>query len=84
MTELPVLGEQVGAHLKSIAESCGTCGGIFDQNQGDIGDICTLLIQELHRQRLAFSEDWFLTAQGEEIQGSIQDEFLRALPAQYE
>lgn len=84
MTELPLLGEQVGALLRSIAVSCGTSCLIFEQNQRDISEICRLLIGELQRQQLAFSEDWFLTTQGEEIQRSIRDDFLRSLPAQYE
>ncbi|SHH49137.1 protein of unknown function [Sporobacter termitidis DSM 10068] len=84
MTELPVLGGQIGGHLARIARSDGDGGEIFEENKSDIDEICALLVRELQRQRLALSDDWFLTTQGEEIQHSIQDGFLRSLPAQYE
>jgi hypothetical protein len=84
MTELPVLGREIGDKLKTVAGTCGLDAAAFDALQKEIGGICTLLIAELHRQKLAFSDDWFMTTHGEEIQQSIQNSFLRALPAQYE
>jgi hypothetical protein len=84
MLELPVLGRQFGEMLKRIAEEKDTIDLSHDSIQDQINKICDLLIRELHRQQLAASDDWFLTAQGEEIQNSIQDSFLRSLPAQYE
>lgn len=84
MTELPILGSQIGALLSSISETCGAWDDIFEKNKTDIDKICSLIIKELQRQNLASSNDWFLTTQGEEIQSRIQDNFLRSLPAQYE
>ncbi|NLA87553.1 MAG: DUF4037 domain-containing protein, partial [Clostridiales bacterium] len=84
MTELPLLGAEIGVKLKNIATSCGLDEASYDGLRNEIGDICALMADELRRQKLAFSDDWFLTSQGEEIQSSIQDGFLRSLPAQYE
>ena len=84
MTELSILGKVVGAKLKNIAMSCGLNKASYDALQKEVSDICALLADELRHQKLALSGDWFLTTQGEEIQSSIQDNFLRSLPAQYE
>lgn len=84
MTELPLLGAAVGAELNKIALSCGTDTQMFNMVQNVIDNICALLAAELRRQNLASSDDWFLTTQGEEIQASIKDPYLRSLPAQYE
>ncbi len=84
MTELPILGAEVSVKLENIATSFGLDKASYDGLRNEIGDICALLVDELRRQKLAFSDDWFLTSQGEEIQSSIQDGFLRSLPAQYE
>lgn len=84
MTELPLLGAEVGAELKNIAMSCGTDTQMFYTVQKLIDNICAMLAAELRRQNLSSSGDWFLTAQGEEIQASIKDPSLRSLPAQYE
>lgn len=84
MTALPVLGEQIGEMLKDIAVTCGINDTAYDIIDNDIGKICRLIIDELQHQHLAASDDWFLTTQGEEIQSSVQDGFLRSLPAHYE
>lgn len=84
MTELPILGAQVGILLENIAMTNGLDEKEFKTHQSHISNICTLIIDELKKQHLASSDDWFLTTQGEEIQNSIQDSFLRSLPAQYE
>jgi hypothetical protein len=84
LTELPVLGGDVGSLLERIAVSGSPSPAVFKQNECDINAICTLLAGELRSQELAFSNDWFFTSQGEEIQNSIKDTFLRSLPAQYE
>jgi hypothetical protein len=84
MTELPILGKQTGVKLKSIAMTDGLGDASYNILQKEIDDICAMLTAELRRQKLSFSDDWFLTSHGEEIQHSIQDSFLRALPAQYE
>lgn len=84
MTELPLLGGVIAPILKDIAITCGTGDDMLSRIQTDIDRICALIADELRRQTLSVSDDWFLATQGEEIQHSIQDEFLRALPAQYE
>jgi hypothetical protein len=42
------------------------------------------LIDKALRRQLTFNGDLFLATLGGEIQSSIQDGFLRSLPAQYE
>lgn len=84
LTELPILGASIGSSLNKLAMSSGTGGALFAENTADIDDICKALIDEMKRQRLVISDDWFLTTQGEELQQSIQDSFLRSLPTQYE
>lgn len=84
MTELPILGAAAGVRLAHIAELYGLDAITYEKLQGEVADICAMLAEELRRQRLALTGDWFLTAQGEEIQSSIEDTFLRSLPAQYE
>lgn len=84
MTELPILGAEVGVRLSKIALSCGVNTESYEILLGNVADICTLLAEEIRRQQLTFNSDWFLTTHGEEIQRSIRDDFLRSLPAQYE
>jgi hypothetical protein len=84
MTEQPILGKEAGALLEKLTALCGMDQNTVGTQQELISEICALIAGELKRQELALSDDWFLTAQGEEIQQSIRDEFLRALPAQYE
>ena len=81
LTELPVLGDTIASLLKELSLSSGTGQIVFETNTRIIDAICRLLITELQRQQLAFSDDEFMTTQGEEIQRSIQDSFLRSLPA---
>lgn len=84
LTELPILGKNIGVTLKEMAMICGINEISYGMIQNHISQICALLVGELQRQLLSSSDDWFLTTHGEEIQSSIQDSFLRALPAQYE
>ncbi len=84
MTELPILGGKIGILLEHIAVTCGMDDAAYESIQKDISEVCALITEELSLQSLASSGDWFLTTQGEEIQSTIRDSFLRALPAQYE
>lgn len=84
MGELPILGSEISALLTSLAQSPGIDDAALSAQKDIVSDICTLLISELRRQGLSQSDDWFMTAQGEEIQRSIYDDVLRGLPAQYE
>ena len=84
MTRLPILGEDVAPHLTALARS-GLAGEEDLRAQREhISAVCELIIAELRRQGLAFSDDWFMTTQGEEIQARITDPALRSLPTQYE
>ena len=84
MTELPVLGGEVGARLNKIALT----GGLDVYSLSEIGrlisEICAIFVDELRRQGVSGSDDWFLTSHGEEAQSRIRDEFLKKLPTQYE
>lgn len=84
MSELPILGGDMAALLRRLAEICGHDEAALTARREVVADICRLIVSELRRQWLAFSDDWFLTTHGEEIQRGIQDELLRGLPAQYE
>ncbi len=84
MTELPILGKQVGTEISRIAMTHGIDDTSYSIIENGINSICALIVDELSAQHLATSDDWFLTTQGEEIQNSIHDSFLRSLPAQYE
>ena len=84
MTELEPLGTQLAPLLTTIAEACGTADSVYAQHQRDVEEICALLVRELNRQGLCRSDDSFLATQGEELQRSVQNDFLRSLPAQYE
>ncbi|MCF0120309.1 MAG: DUF4037 domain-containing protein [Oscillospiraceae bacterium] len=83
MSELPILGADIAPHLKAIAVT-GLSDADIMTHKMHIDAICDMLIKELRNQGLAFSSDWFMTTQGEEIQSSIQDKLLRSLPTQYE
>jgi hypothetical protein len=84
MTELPILGKEIGELLERIAVTGGVAPDTFRKNERDIGAVCALIVSELRRQELAHSDDWFLTTQGEEIRRSIHNDLLRSLPAYYE
>lgn len=84
MLELPVLGAEIGGLLQHLVEIEGFSNYSFRQQKMIAEEICALLVKELHRQGLAHSDDQFLATQGEEIQRSINNAFLSALPAQYE
>lgn len=84
MTELPILGLEVGSLLLNIVSASGTWVEQFEQNQADIDKICALLIDGLKTEKLTTCDDSFLATHGEAIQAGISDAFLRKLPAQYE
>jgi len=84
MQELPVLGANAGELLRRLAEIDGFGNDSFREQSYLVEEICALLVKELHRQGLTSSDDCFLAAHGEEVQRSIKDESLRALPTQYD
>jgi hypothetical protein len=83
MGELPVLGRQIAPLLQQLALSSMGPENMYRQAEL-VESICALLIQELRRQGLATSDESFMTAQGEQIQASIENQTLRTLPTQYE
>ena len=82
--QLPILGEEVSRGLLELAE----IGGLDEQSrarqQQIIDRLCALLADELRRQGLSTSRDWFLASHGQAVQDTIGHELLRRLPAQYE
>ena len=84
LQNLPVLGSETSGLLMAIAETGGLDGESFIRRQELIGELCGLFVSELRNRRLSGSDDWFLTAHGEEVQSKIKDNKLRALPTQYE
>ncbi len=84
MKELPVLGKETGEILSRLSNIDGFNEDSVSMQNQCISELCDLFIKEMRKQDLAFSNDWFLTFHGEEIRSSIEDEFLRSLPAQVE
>ena len=84
MTELPLLGGEIGPMLSDIARSGTDDSGMFKYISALIENICAKIADELRRQGLATTDDWFLTTQAEQIRASIKDDILRALPTQNE
>ncbi|MDR1590269.1 MAG: DUF4037 domain-containing protein [Oscillospiraceae bacterium] len=84
MTELPVLGGETGGLLRRIA----LAGVAEEERSGAIrrysSEVCALIADELRRQGLVTTDDWFLTTHGEQVRLGIADEYLRSLPTQYE
>ncbi|MCL2337415.1 MAG: DUF4037 domain-containing protein [Firmicutes bacterium] len=84
LAELPILGAPCAELLRRMALTGGFDSQSVAALESAIGEICAAMIKELQNQRLASSDDWFMTTQGEEIQRTIADDWLRSLPAQYE
>lgn len=82
MTELPILGRDVGEELRGLALSFGFGEEALLDQRERMERVCGLLRAELSRQGLSDSDDWFLTDHGEQVQRRIQDSFLRSLPPQ--
>jgi hypothetical protein len=83
MTELPILGKEIGEKLRGLALACGFEEKALLDKRERMEEICSLLRAELKRQGLSDTDDRFLTAHGEQVQSSIQDSFLRSLPPQF-
>lgn len=84
MTELPILGAELSGLLQKLCLVEGFTESTLVARDRVISEICGKLINELHCQHLAESDDWFMTTHGEEIRSKIGNNFLRSLPAQYE
>ncbi len=84
MTQLPLLGGEFGPMLDAVACAGMNDDGMYAAVSERIDTICAKIAAELRRQGYSSSDDWFLTTQAEEIRAGIKDDFLRALPAQYE
>jgi hypothetical protein len=84
MSELPLLGKDFAPLLVEIARLPVVDDDQFETVSDRIGRICAAIAEELRRQGMTQTDDWFLTTQAEEIRATIEDDFLRALPAQYE
>lgn len=84
MLRLPILGGEVGQLLDKLMQVAPRSETDATAAQAIIDEICRLLADELRRQQLCTSDDEFLATHGEQIRQSIEDSFLRGLPAQYE
>ncbi len=83
MGELPLLGGEVSALLRRLAEVEGFEESAIARRVELIEKICAVIAGEIRRQELATAQGSFLTILGQEIQQSIEDPALRALPPQY-
>lgn len=99
METLPLLGSEIAGGLRDLygtrplaADACdSTCRESFE-NLDEIDlfriecmeSICQIFIKELRDEGLTNSTSTFLVQHGEEIQGRIQDPYLKAIPTQYE
>ena len=81
---LPVLGEETTRLLLEITEAGGFDSREHSLREHRIAELCGLFADELRSQGLSQTDDWFMTAHGEDVQNSIKDDFLRSLPAQYD
>jgi hypothetical protein len=84
MTELPVLGPELGPELTAVALSPIDDPESFELLDARLRRICDRLGAELKNQGLSSSDDWFFTSHAEEIRQKIHDPFLKSLPTQYE
>ena len=84
LLSLPLLGSEVGGLLDKLVKTTGYSQEALDEQQSIIRKICYLLTDELQKERLSSSRDWFLARHGESVQSRITDPFLRSLPAQFE
>ncbi len=84
MTELPVLGPELGPELTAVALSPIDDPDSFKLLDARLRRICDRLGAELINQGLSSSDDWFFTSHAEEIRQKIRDPFLKSLPTQYE
>ena len=84
LKDLPPPGAGTARILLLMAETAGLDDESHSKRQEYIAELCELFIQELKTQGLSGSDDWFMTAHGEEAMQRIEDSALRSLPAQYE
>lgn len=84
MTELPVLGWDVGQALSFLANHTSLSEKDLDEQLQVVLQLCATLATELRKEGLSDSDDWFLAEHAASIQFRIQDPKLRELPLQFE
>lgn len=84
MHSLPILGAEIGALIDKLIHNLHFDEAGLKHQQEIISRICTLIHNELKRQELTSSDDWFFSTHGEEVRRRIKNQVLRSLPAQYE
>ena len=82
--ELPYLGRELADALRELALSPDFSPAEIQLQSDRIEAVCALILNALHEREGVAARQDFLTAAGEELQASIQDELLRSLPANYE
>ena len=84
LRSLPILGKDVGILLEQLVSVTGLSSSALDLQKDTVDRICRLLHEELKRQQLTSSEDWFFSTHGEEVRTRITHDVIRCLPATYE
>ena len=84
LRSLPVLGPQIGSLLSELVSVTGLDPSVIRAQKDCVDRICSLLHEELKRQDLTSSDDWFFSTHGEEVRRRIGHEVIRSLPATYE
>lgn len=84
MKELPLLGEKISELIYEMTLIEGFSNDAILKRNEMIKNICSMLAEELRRQDLTNTDDWFFTSHGEQLQKKIKDDLLSSLPPQYE
>lgn len=84
MRSLPVLGKEINVLINTLINIPGYNSAVLVKQQEVINEICTLLHQELIKQNLTSSDDWFFSTHGEAVMRKINHQVIRTLPATYE
>ena len=84
LRSLPVLGQEIGGLLERLVSVTGLSPDVLELQNDAVERICRLLHEELKRQGLTSSDDWFFSTHGEEVRSRISHEVIRSLPATYE
>ena len=82
--ELPFLGPELAAALRELALSPDFSAAEVRRQADRIEAICAIILKALQQREGVTTNQDFLTAAGEELQASIQDQLLHSLPANYE
>jgi hypothetical protein len=83
MAELPILGERAGGLLRRVALAGAGRESSEDTVRSCVSEMCAMFADELGRQGLSSTDDWFLTSHAEQVREKISDGYMLSLPTQY-